>query len=612
MTDFETATSFDIGAFLETLTQRPGVYRMLDSSGEVIYVGKAKNLKKRVSSYFSSKDCSPKQQAMVARVHSIDVRVTHTEGEALLLESQLIKRHKPRYNITLRDDKSYPSIYVTTHQKYPRLSFHRGAKNGLGRYFGPYPSASAVRESLKLLQKIFPVRQCRDSFFENRSRPCLEYQIERCTAPCVGLIDEMSYAEDVHDTLMFLEGDGRQLIDALAYRMEKASAELNFEKAARYRDQIATLRMVLERQSVHGEQGDVDIIACALRGHTSCIQMVFIRGGQQIGDQTFFPSMPDEQDGQSLIEAFIGQYYLGKPIPREILVSESVKDSALLEEMLSTQAGHGVRISGRLRGERARRVQLALTNAESALAAKLANRQDMYARFLALGQALQCAETPKRLECFDISHTHGELTVASCVVFDQQGPVKSSYRRFNIEGIQPGDDYAALAQAVTRRYRRIREGEFDPPDILLIDGGKGQVKAVMGALDDLGMASIRTLGIAKGPDRKPGMEVLIPAESTSTFMLPSNSPALLLIQQIRDEAHRFAITGHRQRRAKARKQSTLEGISGLGIKRRQQLLRQFGGVREISRAGVDALSRIDGISLQLAQRIYDTFHEQEN
>jgi len=612
MTDREPTATFDISAFLESLTQRPGVYRMLDAKGEVIYVGKAKNLKKRVSSYFSAKDCSPKQQAMVVRIHSIDVRVTHTEGEALLLESQLIKRHKPRYNITLRDDKSYPSIYVSTHQKFPRLSFHRGAKNGLGRYFGPYPSASAVRESLKLLQKIFPVRQCRDSFFENRSRPCLEYQIERCTAPCVGLIDQASYAEDVHDTLMFLEGDGRQLIDALAHRMEKASAELNFEKAARYRDQIATLRTVLERQSVHGEQGDVDIIACALRGHTSCIQMVFIRGGQQIGDQTFFPVMPEEQDGQSLIEAFIGLYYLGKPIPREILVSESVEDPALLEEMLTAQAGHSVRISGKLRGERARRVQLALTNAESALTTKLANRQDMHARFLALGQTLQCAETPKRLECFDISHTQGELTVASCVVFDQQGPVKSAYRRFNIEGIHPGDDYAALAQAVTRRYRRIREGEFDPPDILLVDGGKGQVKAVMAALDDLGMASIKTLGVAKGPDRKPGMEVLIPAESTPAFMLPSNSPALLLIQQIRDEAHRFAITGHRQRRAKARKQSTLEGIPGLGIKRRQQLLRQFGGVREISRAGVDALSRIDGISLQLAQRIYDTFHEQEN
>ncbi len=612
MTDLEPSTDFDITAFLESLTQRPGVYRMLDQKGEVIYVGKAKNLKKRVSSYFSSRDCSPKQQAMVARIHSVDVRVTHTEGEALLLESQLIKRHKPRYNITLRDDKSYPSIYVTTHQPFPRLSFHRGTKNTAGRYFGPYPSASAVRESLKLLQKIFPVRQCRDSFFENRSRPCLEYQIERCTAPCVGLIDATSYAEDVHDTLMFLEGDGRQLIDKLAHRMERAATELKFEKAARYRDQIATLRTVLERQSVHGEQGDVDIIACTLRGNTSCIQMVIIRSGQQIGDQTFFPVMPEEQDSQSLIQAFIGQYYLGKPIPREILISESVENPALLEEMLASLAGHAVRISSKLRGERARRVQLAVTNAESALTAKLANRQDMHARFVALGQALQCSETPKRLECFDISHTQGELTVASCVVFDPQGPVKSAYRRFNIEGIKPGDDYAALAQALSRRYRRIKEGEIEPPDILFIDGGKGQVAAVMTALGKLGMTSIRTLGIAKGPDRKPGMEVLIPAESTPAFMLPSNSPALLLIQQIRDEAHRFAITGHRQRRAKARKPSTLETIPGLGVKRRQQLLRQFGGLREISRAGVDALSRIDGISLQLAQRIYDTFHEQEN
>ena len=613
MTDHSPPNDFDISAFLESLTQRPGVYRMLDSKGEVIYVGKAKNLKKRVSSYFSSRDCSPKQQAMVARIQSIDVRVTHTEGEALLLESQLIKRHKPRYNITLRDDKSYPSIHVTTHQKFPRLSFHRGAKSGMGRYFGPYPSASAVRESLNLLQKIFPVRQCRDSYFENRSRPCLEYQIERCTAPCVGLIDEVAYAEDVRDSLMFLEGDGRQLIDELAHRMEKASSELNFEKAARYRDQIATLRTVLERQSVHGEQGDVDIVACALRGSASCIQMVFIRGGQQLGDQTFFPTMPEEQeDTRSLIQAFIAQYYLGKPIPKEILVSEPVDELGLLEEILTNQAGHPVKISCKLRGERARRVQLAVTNAESALTTKLANRQDIFGRFVALGEALKCAETPKRLECFDISHTQGELTVASCVVFDQHGPVKSAYRRFNIEGIQPGDDYAALAQAVSRRYRRIKEGGIEAPDILFIDGGKGQVAAVMAALAELNMDSIRTLGVAKGPDRKPGMEVLIPAESTPAFMLPSHSPALLLIQQIRDEAHRFAITGHRQRLAKARKQSTLEGIPGLGVKRRQQLLRQFGGVREISRAGVDSLSRIDGISQQLAQRIYDTFHEQEN
>ncbi len=612
MTAREPSEPFNIPAFLETLTQRPGVYRMLDDKGEVIYVGKAKNLKKRVASYFSSKDGSPKQQAMVGRIQRIDVRVTHTEGEALLLESQLIKRHKPRYNITLRDDKSYPSIYVSTQQKFPRIAFHRGAKHPAGRHFGPYPSASAVRESLKLLQKVFPVRQCRDSFFENRSRPCLEYQIERCTAPCVGLIDADSYAEDVRDTLMFLEGDGRQLIDALARRMEMASAALNFEKAARYRDQIATLRTVLERQAVHGEQGDVDLIACALQGNAACLQMVFIRGGQQIGDRSFFPVMADSHDPGSILQAFMAQYYLGKPIPREILVSHAPEDITLLEEVLSGQSGHAVRIATKLRGERARRMQLAVTNAESALAAKLASRQDLHARFLVLGEALDCPEPPKRLECFDISHTQGELTVASCVVFDRQGPVKSAYRRFNIAGIQPGDDYAALAQAVTRRYRRIKEGETEPPDILLIDGGKGQVAAVVSALDGIGMAGIRILGVAKGPDRKPGMEVLIPAESRPPFMLPSHSPALLLIQQIRDEAHRFAITGHRQRRAKARKESVLDGIPGLGPKRRQQLLRQFGGLREISRAGVDALARIEGISQPLAQRIYDIFHEQEN
>lgn len=602
---------FDIPAFLDALTQRPGVYRMLDDRGEIIYVGKARNLKKRVSSYFSSKDCSPKQQSMVARIHSIDVRVTHTEGEALLLESQLIKRHKPRYNITLRDDKSYPSIYVSTQQTFPRLTFHRGAKSGAGRYFGPYPSASAVRESLKLLQKIFPVRQCRDSYFEHRSRPCLEYQIERCTAPCVGLVEPEAYAEDVRDTLMFLEGDGRQLIDALIQRMEIAANDLNFEKAARYRDQIATLRTVLERQAVHGEQGDVDLIACAIQGHSTCVQILFIRGGQQIGDRNYFPAMANEHDPGSILQAFIAQYYLGKPVPREILLSHPVQDNALLETMLSGQAGHAVRISYRIRGERARRMQLAITNADSALAAKLANRQDMHARFMALGQALECKETPKRLECFDISHTQGECTVASCVVFDRQGPLKSAYRRFNIEGIQPGDDYAALAQAITRRYQRIRRGEIEAPDLLLIDGGKGQVAAVMQALTQLGMANIRTLGVAKGPDRKPGMEILIPAETRLPFVLPSHSPALLLIQQIRDEAHRFAITGHRQRRAKAKNQSALEGIPGLGPKRRQQLLKQFGGLREISRAGVETLSRIDGISLQMAQRIYDTFHEQE-
>lgn len=611
MTSPDAIEPFDLEGFLNTLTQRPGVYRMLDQRGEVIYVGKAKNLKKRVSSYFQSKEASPKQQAMVARIHSIDVRVTHNEAEALLLESQLIKRFRPRYNITLRDDKSYPAIYVSTHQKFPRLSFHRGAKQRQGRYFGPFPSASAVRESLKLLQKVFPVRQCRDSFFENRSRPCLEYQIERCTAPCVGLISQEDYAGDVRDTLMFLEGDGSQLIEALAMRMEKASSELEFERAARYRDQIATLRTVLEKQSVHGEQGDLDIIACAAEGPSACVQMTFIRHGQQIGDRNYFPALHEETDLGKILQSFIAQYYVGKPVPKEILVSTPPDETPLIEEALSKQSGHLVRIVSQPRGERARRVQLALTNAENALATHLSSRQSLFERYLALGVALKLSTPPRRLECFDISHTQGELTVASCVVFDQQGPLKSAYRRFNIEGIQGGDDYAALQQAVTRRYQRIRAGEHESPDILFIDGGRGQVNAVRESLEALGMSGVKTVGIAKGPDRKPGQEVLISGESGNTFMLPSHSPALLLIQQIRDEAHRFAITGHRQRRAKARTQSSLEGISGLGPKRRQQLLRQFGGIKELARASIETLAQVDGISQQLAERIYGHLHDQE-
>jgi len=611
MTSTDAVEPFDLEGFLNTLTQRPGVYRMLDERGEVIYVGKAKNLKKRVSSYFQSRESSPKQQAMVARIHSIDVRITHSEAEALLLESQLIKRYRPRYNITLRDDKSYPAIYVSTHQTFPRLSFHRGAKQRQGRYFGPYPSASAVRESLKLLQKVFPVRQCRDSFFENRSRPCLEYQIERCTAPCVRLISEEDYAEDVRDSLMFLDGDGSHLIEALAKRMEKASSELEFERAARYRDQIATLRTVLEKQSVHGEQGDLDIIACATEGPAACVQMTFIRHGQQIGDRNYFPAIHEATDLGRILQTFIVQYYFGKPVPKEILVSTAPDEIPLIEEALSNQAGHSVRIVTNPRGERARRVQLALSNAENALSTRLSSRQSLFERYLALGEALKLTTTPRRLECFDISHTQGELTVASCVVFDQQGPLKTAYRRFNIEGIQGGDDYAALQQAVTRRYQRIRAGEYDPPDVLFIDGGRGQVNAVRESLKALDMSQIITIGIAKGPDRKPGQEVLICGESGHTFMLPSHSPALLLIQQIRDEAHRFAITGHRQRRAKARTQSSLDGIPGLGPKRRQQLLRQFGGIREIERASIETLAQVEGISQQLAERIYEHLHDQE-
>jgi excinuclease ABC subunit C len=605
------AESFDVKAFLKALTQRPGVYKMLDGSGEIIYVGKAKNLKKRVSSYFLNKEAAPKQQAMVARIARIEVTVTHTEGEALLLESQLVKRHQPRYNITLRDDKSFPYIHVSTHQTFPRVSFYRGSRKIPGSLFGPYPSAGAVRESLKLLQKIFPVRQCQDSYFRNRTRPCLQYQIERCTGPCVDLIGPQDYTEDVRDTLMFLEGNGTRLIDELVDRMEKASGELQFEKAARYRDQIANLRNVLARQAVSGEQGDLDIVACAIKGSLACVHMLFIRNGQQIGDRSFFPRMIEEYTPGRVLEAFLAQYYLNRPVPREILVSHELDDVVLLQEVLSKQAQHGVQISARTRGERLKRVELASTNADAALAARLANQHDLFGRFISLGEELALDEPPRRLECFDISHTQGEQTVASCVVFDRQGPLKSAYRLFNIEGVTAGDDYAALAQAVERRYQRIKKGEFEAPDILLIDGGRGQIGAVREALAEIGMDDIFVLGVAKGPDRKPGMEMLFPADQNEPMLLPPHSPALLLIQQIRDEAHRFAITGHRQRRSKAKTQSALETIDGLGPKRRQQLLRQFGGLREISRAGVDSLCSVAGISRQLAQRIYETFHEQD-
>ena len=602
---------FDSHAFVQTLTQRPGIYKMLDKAGEVIYVGKAKNLRKRVSSYFLNQDAPPKQQAMVARIASIEVTVTHTEGEALLLESQLIKRIQPRYNISLRDGKTFPYIHVTTEQDFPRLGFYRGARKKSGRFFGPYPSAGAVRECLKLLQKIFPVRQCEDSVFKNRSRPCLQYQIERCSGPCVNLIAKEAYAEDVEDTLMFLEGNGKGLIDELVRRMEEASAELHFEKAARYRDQIAILRSILAKQAVTGEQGDLDIVACAIKGHVACVQVQFIRGGQQIGDSAFFPKMSEEHSPGTVLEAFLAQFYLTRQIPKEVLLSHDIDNRGLLEEVLTAQAKHPVHISPNTRGERLKRVQLAQTNAENTLQAKLAVQQDLYGRFLSLGEALGRPEPPRRLECFDISHTMGEQTVASCVVFDRLGAVKSAYRRFNIAGIEPGDDYAALAQAVTRRYQRIKKGEFEAPDILLIDGGKGQVSAVKQALKAIEMDEIYILGVAKGPDRKPGMEMLFPAGQNQPILLHGSSPALLLIQQIRDEAHRFAITGHRQRRSKAKSQSTLEMIEGLGPKRRQQLLKQFGGLREISRADVDALCSVEGISRQLAQRIYETFHEQE-
>ncbi len=608
MTSNTEDSTFDVKAFLKTLTTRPGIYKMQDESGEIIYIGKAKNLKNRVSSYFRSQSASPKQQAMVARVANIEVMVTHTEGEALLLESQQIKRFKPRYNICLRDDKSYPYVFLSDHD-FPQLTFHRGAKKRKGMYFGPYPSAGAVRETLKLLQKIFPVRQCEDSFFKHRTRPCLQYQIQRCTAPCTQLISQQDYYRDVENTKLFLQGKGGQVIDDLVQRMEKASAQLAFEQAAVFRDQIVRLRSVLEKHFVLGEKGDVDIIACASRGGSACVQVFFIRKGQNLGSKTFFPKMSDTHSPGDILQAFIAQYYLERQLPNELIVSHSLPEPDLLSEMLSKQAKQPVTVSVNVRGERAKWLQMAANNAENSLASRLADKQGIYQRFVSLQEELGLDEMPRRLECFDISHTQGDQTVASCVVYTLEGPLTAAYRRFNIEGITPGDDSAAIHQAVLRRFKRMKKGEHPEPDILLIDGGKGQVAEAQKALAELALNNVMIVGVSKGPDRKAGMEKIILPDSPLPLDVKSGSEALLLIQHIRDEAHRFAITGHRARRAKNKRRSVLEDIPGLGPKRRQLLLKQFGGLQGITKAGVDALCSVDGISRQLAQKIYDSFHQ---
>ncbi len=597
---------FDHKHFLRNLTHRPGVYRMLDREAKVLYVGKARDLKKRVSSYFT-RSLNRRIQLMVSKIYDIEITITHTEAEALLLENNLIKTLKPHYNILLRDDKSYPYIYLSA-APFPRLAFHRGAKKKGARYFGPYPNAGATRETLRILQKLFPVRQCQESFYRNRSRPCLQYQIKRCTAPCVGLVTEQAYANDVRDASLFLEGKAQEVIDRLVARMEAAAAGLEFELAARYRDQVGTLRRIQERQYISGEQGDLDIIALVTNGSMACIQLFYIRQGQNLGNKVFFPKVPAEEGESRIISAFITQYYLGKPVPPEIVLNLGPEDGALIEEVLSRESGGGVKLRDSVRGERMRWLQMAQQNARSALDSRLAGRAGMQARFDALQLALKLDDQPTRLECFDISHTGGEGAVASCVVFDRQGPLKSDYRRFNIEGITGGDDYAAMEQALTRHYTRIQIGAGALPDILFIDGGKGQVNRVAQVLKELAVSGVFLIGVAKGRGRKAGMEQLVLSHSDLPIILPGDSLALHLIQQIRDEAHRFAITGHRRRRKNRRNRSVLEEIPGIGPKRRQQLLKQFGGLQGISRAGVEDLSRVDGISIMLAQQIYETFH----
>ncbi len=606
--------SFDSKNFLKNVTSKPGVYRMFDAEGTVIYVGKAKSLKKRLASYFRKNLDSPKTRAMVSQIADVEVMVTHTEGEALLLENNLIKELKPRYNILLRDDKSYPYIFLSTNDDFPRLAYHRGAKRAKGRYFGPYPSAGAVRESLNLLQKIFPVRQCEDSFYRNRTRPCLQYQIKRCTAPCVDFVSKEAYAEDVTHAVMFLEGRNEQVIDDLVAKMETASKNLAFEKAAHYRDQIVNLRRVQEKQFVSNEGGDLDVVACEVQNGIACVQVFFIRGGRNLGNKSFFPKQTDQATPAEVLAAFLPQYYLAShhskgEIPRRILLNYELEEMGWLSDLLGEQAGYPVRLSTEVRSERRRWLEMAVENVRIALKSHLTSKANMTQRYEALQDALRLDAMPQRMECFDISHTMGEATVASCVVFDQNGPLKSDYRRFNITDITGGDDYAAMRQALSRRYTRLKKGEGALPDILFIDGGKGQLAQATEVMAELQITDVLLVGIAKGVARKPGEETLFLSGDTTPFILEPDSPALHLIQQIRDEAHRFAITGHRARRSKARNVSPLEGIDGLGPKRRQQLLKHFGGIQEVMRAGVADLAKLNGISAELAQRIYDQFHQ---
>lgn len=605
-------SGFDSSAFLASCSGRPGVYRMFDADAKLLYVGKAKNLKKRLASYFRKVGQAPKTAALVARIAQVETTITANETEALLLEQTLIKQWRPPYNILLRDDKSYPYVFLSSGD-YPRLSIHRGAKKEPGRYFGPYPSAGAIRESLSLLQKAFSVRQCEDSYYRNRTRPCLQYQIKRCKAPCVNMVSPEEYAEDVRHSVMFLEGRSNALADELSRNMEKAAMALDFERAAEIRDQIGILRRVQDQQSMEGGNGNVDIVASVVSPGGACVHLISVRGGRVLGSKNFFPQVAIEESVSDVLQAFLEQYYLSsveRDLPSELIVNAVHEDFETLVSAVAELRDVELTITHRVRGTRARWQQLALTNAEQALGARLANRQHLAARFQALATALDLDELPARLECFDISHSSGEATVASCVVFGPEGPLKSDYRRYNIEGVTAGDDYAAMHQALTRRFKKAAEGEGKLPDILLVDGGKGQLNMAREVLQELAVPELILLGVAKGVTRKPGLETLYLNDAAHEFTLPGDSPALHLIQQVRDEAHRFAITGHRARRGKARTTSTLEGVAGIGPKRRRELLMHFGGLQELCRASLDEIAKAPGISKKLAESIYAALHSE--
>lgn len=584
---------------------------MYDASGVVIYVGKAKDLKKRLSSYFRQNVSSKKTEALVKSIHSIDVTVTHTETEALLLEHNYIKLYQPRYNVLLRDDKSYPLIFLNS-DRHPRLKIHRGAKHAKGEYFGPFPNSGAVRETLALLQKIFPVRQCEDSVYRNRSRPCLQYQIGRCLGPCVeGLVTDEEYQKQVNYIRLFLEGKDSQVLDQLIASMEEASKALNFEEAARIRDQIQAIRRVTEKQFVSGDSDDLDVIGVSYESGIACMHVLFLRQGKVLGSRSYYPKTPKGTELEEVIQTFVGQFYLqgsqSRSLPGEILLDFNLPDKTALEETLSEVAGRKIQIQTRPRGDRARYLKLARTNASIALKTKLSQQSTVHQRLTALAELLNLPEI-NRMECFDISHTMGEQTVASCVVFDKNGPLRAEYRRYNITGITGGDDYAAMAQVLRRRYGKALTEE-KIPDVIFIDGGKGQLGQAIEVFHQLDVAwdksKPRLIGVAKGSDRKAGLETLFFEAEGEGMSLSPDSPALHVIQHIRDESHDHAISGHRQRRAKVKKTSSLEHIEGVGPKRRQTLLKYMGGLQPLLNASVEEIAKIPGISQSLAEKIHN-------
>jgi excinuclease ABC subunit C len=600
--------AFDGKRFARSLPSCPGVYRMLGDNDAVLYVGKASALDKRVMSYFSARTQSPRIRLMLSRVRRMEVTLTRTDSEALILENQLIKSLRPRYNILMRDDKSYPYVRLSEHA-FARVAFYRGSRQVSGRLFGPYPGAGAVRETLNALHKLFRLRSCEDSVFQGRTRPCLQYQIKRCSAPCVGLIAEPDYAESVHEATLFLEGRRDLLGQSLQARMQRAAEALEFEEAARLRDLIAQLRQVQAEQHVQGDLGELDLLACQVDGPDACVVLLSFRNGVNLGTRSFFPATQGEAEPAEVLSAFLSQHYLQFAPPPEIVLDRDIEDRALIERVLGEHAGRRVQLRCGVRGERARLLQMAQRTALAALASEIATEAAQRRRLADLVSLLGLASAPERIECFDISHTQGEATVAACVVFGPAGAQRSEYRRFNIEGITPGDDYAAMRQALQRRFRRGAEGKL--PDLLLIDGSQGQLDMAREALTDAGLSGIALVGVAKGEARRPGHETLVLADGRRLRPGPE-SAGLHLIQQVRDEAHRFAITGHRGRRAKARMRSTLEAIEGIGSRRRAALLSHFGGLAGVRAAGIEELSRVEGIHAALARRIYAALHESDS